>query len=76
MSPKTTPSEPFDLEVAMLNAGLSIRGLAAEIKVPEQSIRRVRDGEPVHPANAKKIADRFGVEVIDLKPFRGVGDAR
>jgi ribosome-binding protein aMBF1 (putative translation factor) len=57
----------FDLKSARLNAGLSIRGLAREIDVPEQSIRRFEAGDSgLHPSNAKRIADRFGVQVTDL----------
>jgi ribosome-binding protein aMBF1 (putative translation factor) len=61
----------FDLKTARLNAGLSIRGLAREIDVPEQSIRRFEAGDGgLHPANAKRIADRFGVQVTDLLPVK------
>jgi ribosome-binding protein aMBF1 (putative translation factor) len=61
----------FDLKTARLNAGLSIRGLAREIDVPEQSIRRFEAGDSgLHPANAKRIADRFGVQVTDLLPIK------
>jgi ribosome-binding protein aMBF1 (putative translation factor) len=61
----------FDLKTARLNAGLSIRGLAREIDVPEQSIRRFEAGDSgLHPANAKRIADRFGVQVTDLLPVK------
>jgi ribosome-binding protein aMBF1 (putative translation factor) len=63
----------FDLKTARLNAGLSIRGLAREIDVPEQSIRRFEAGDSgLHPANAKRIADRFGVQVTDLLPVKDV----
>lgn len=59
----------FDLKTARLNAGLSIRGLAREVDVPEQSIRRFESGDGgLHPANAKRIADHFGIKVTDLMP--------
>lgn len=59
----------FDLTAARLNAGKSIRGLAKEIGVAEQTVRRLEDGESVHPANAKKVADYFGVLVTDIMPI-------
>jgi ribosome-binding protein aMBF1 (putative translation factor) len=60
----------FDLTKARLNEGLSIRGLAKEVNVPEHSIRRYESGEGgLHPGNAKRIADRFGVKVTDLLPL-------
>ena len=59
----------FDLTEARLNAGLSIRGLADELDVGQHSIRALERGDGrVHPATAKKIADRFGVQVTDLMP--------
>jgi ribosome-binding protein aMBF1 (putative translation factor) len=58
----------FDLTSARLNAGLSMRGLADAVDVAEQTIRRLEDGEGVHPANAKKVADYFGIKVTDLLP--------
>jgi ribosome-binding protein aMBF1 (putative translation factor) len=60
----------FNLTTARLNAGYSIRGLARELKVPEASIRRLESGEGVAPSTAKKIADYFGVKVMDLPSFR------
>lgn len=58
----------FDLTAARLNAGFSIRSLADQIGVPEASIRRLENGEGVHPARAKVVADHFGVRVTDLLP--------
>lgn len=60
---------PDELAAARLNAGYSIRSLARHLDVPEQSIRRLEDGERIHPANAKKVADFFGVRVTDLMPI-------
>lgn len=56
----------FDLKADRLNAGFSIRGLAREIDVPEQTIRRVEAGLGAEPANLKKIADYFGTTVVDV----------
>lgn len=65
----------FDLTTVRLNAGYSIKSLARELDIHEHAIRRLEAGEGVHPATAKKIADRFGVQVTDLMPVDdGNGD--
>lgn len=61
-------TERFVLSTARLNDGHSIRSLAAELGISEQSIRRLESGEGVHPASAKKVADHFKVQVTDLLP--------
>jgi transcriptional regulator with XRE-family HTH domain len=65
-------TENFDLRSARLNAGFTIRGLAREIGIAEQTLRRLEGGEGAHPASAKKVADFFGVQVTDLMPFEDV----
>jgi transcriptional regulator with XRE-family HTH domain len=60
---------PEDLQRERLNRGLSLRAAAAEIGVREQTIRRLEGGERVHPANAKKVADFYGVTVVDIMPI-------
>lgn len=65
----------MNLTEARLNAGHSIRGLAAHLDVPEQSIRRLEEGKGVTPANAKKVADYFGLKVTDLLPVDGADTA-
>jgi transcriptional regulator with XRE-family HTH domain len=62
----TSPS--FVLRSARLNRGLSIRQAAHAIGVAQQTFRRLEEGEPIHPASAKKVADFFGVQVTDLMP--------
>lgn len=57
----------IDLKTMRLNEGYSIKALARELDVHEHAIRRLERGEGgVHPATAKKIADRFDVQVTDL----------
>ena len=58
-----------DLRAARLNAGLSLRQAAEVLGVPEQSIRRLEADLGVTPANAKKIADYYGIQVTDLAAF-------
>lgn len=58
--------QPFDLERARLNRGLSQRALALELDVGTETIRRLERGLGVRPANAKKVADFFDVQVTDL----------
>lgn len=60
-----------DLRIARLNRGLSLRQAADVIGVPEQSIRRLEADLGVHPGNAKKVADYYGVLVTDLAAFEG-----
>lgn len=63
-------SEVFDLRSARLNRGLSVKVAAAEIGVHAATLRRLEDGVGIpHPANAKKIADFFGIQVTDLIPL-------
>jgi len=59
----------MDLATERLNRGMSIRGLARELEIPEQSIRRLEAGMGVQPATAKKVADFYGVRVTDLPVF-------
>lgn len=62
-------SDRFDLEEARVNAGHSLRSLADALSIAPATIQRLEAGETVHPANAKKIADFFGVKVTDLMPL-------
>ncbi len=54
------------LRAGYVEAGLSRRQFAASIEVPEQTIRRLESGRGISPANAKRIADHFGVRVADV----------
>lgn len=65
-------TERFDLAAARLNKGLSQRALADECNVGVETIRRLELGHGAFPANAKKVADYFDVQVTDLMP---VGEA-
>lgn len=61
----------FDLRAARLNAGLSQRALAQKVDVPKNTIAALENGEGTyrpHPANAKRIADYFDIQVTDLMP--------
>lgn len=59
----------LDLRAKYLREGKSRNGLALEIQVPEQSLRRYERGEGVHPRNAVPIAKYLGVDVTDLPQF-------
>jgi DNA-binding XRE family transcriptional regulator len=61
-------NDDFDITAARMNAGYTIRGLAREIGIAEQSLRRLEGGEGVYPGTAKKVADYFGVQVTDIMP--------
>lgn len=62
-------SDRFDLATARLNAGLTQRDLAELTGVPYPTIQRLEAGLGARPANAKRIADFFGVLVTDLLPL-------
>lgn len=57
-----------ELRIARINRGISIRGLARELGVPEQSIRRLEGGIGISLPYAKKIADWHEVQVTDILP--------
>lgn len=62
-----SPRLPFDLRTERLNRGYSRKGLAQEIGVHREVLRRLELGTGgITPANAKRIADFFGVTVMDL----------
>lgn len=61
----------FDPVRARLDMGLTQRGAADAAEVPFQTIQRIEAGLGAHPANAKKIADFYGVKVTDLPAFAG-----
>lgn len=64
------------IRIARMNKGRSIRGLARELEIPEQSIRRLEAGLGIRLDRAKKLADFFEVQVTDLAPFNGeLGEA-
>lgn len=60
-----------DLRIRRLNRGVSIRGLARELSIPEQSIRRIESGEGIRLDRAAKFAEWHGVQVVDLPAFSG-----
>lgn len=59
-----------DLVQERLNRGYSRRQLAAEIKVPENTLKRIEEGMPIRPAAAKKVADFYGYKVTEIMPVR------
>jgi len=61
-------SPSFDVKAARVNDGLTQRELAAECEVSLTVIQRLEAGTPVTPRTAKRVADRFGVQVLDLLP--------
>lgn len=61
---------PTEMREHRLNAGLSASAAAREISVPKRLILDLENGVDVrpHPANAKRLADFYGVKVTDLWP--------
>lgn len=62
-------SDRFNLRAARINRGWSQEDLAGETGVSVDTIQRLEAGKGARPANAKKIADVFGVQVTDLMPI-------
>ncbi len=54
-----------------VEAGKSRRRFAQDIGVAEQVIRRLENGRGISPANAKLVADHFGVRVADVQALAG-----
>lgn len=61
-------TDRFNVVQARLNAGLTQRQLSIQTGVPYASVQRLEAGLGLRPANAKRIADFFGVRVTDLLP--------
>lgn len=61
-------TEPFDLRRERINAGLSLKGFARRLQVPEGTLRRLEAGLPVRPESVKPVADFFDVDVLDVAP--------
>lgn len=61
-------TDRFNLTVARIEAGYSKRSLADELGISRGTLATLESGGTVHPANAKKVADKFGVLVTDLMP--------
>lgn len=75
MKPDASPVPPtgshFDLRRARFNAGLSLTALSEATGVHRETLRLIESGEgaPVlghNPATLKRIADHFGVTVLDI----------
>jgi transcriptional regulator with XRE-family HTH domain len=63
------PRPVFDLREARLNAGLSYTALSEATGVHRETLRLLEDpnsGVTHNPARVKKVADYFGVTVVDI----------
>lgn len=58
----------INLKKERLNRGLSLNGMADEIKISRNTLKRAEEGKTVHPASALKIAEFVGVQVTDILP--------
>lgn len=64
----TTKTRRFDVATARVNAGYGVRGFARKLGLHEATLRRIEEGLPVRPENAKLVADFFDIKVTDLMP--------
>lgn len=60
----------FALRSERVNLGLSQRALAEMCGVSLTTVQRLEAGRSATPANAKKVADFFDVQVTDLMPVK------
>jgi transcriptional regulator with XRE-family HTH domain len=58
----------LDMRKERINRGYSLRALSRELGVPEQTIRRAEQGQTPSVANARKLAEFYGVKVTDIWP--------
>jgi transcriptional regulator with XRE-family HTH domain len=65
----------FDLRTERLNQGLTVKGLALALGLHHDTVRKIEDGEPVHPGSAKVVADHFGISVVALLGLDENGEA-
>jgi DNA-binding XRE family transcriptional regulator len=59
----------MNITAERLNRGLTVNQAAAAIGIARGTLVALEEGDRIHPANAKKIADFFGCKVTDLPPF-------
>lgn len=70
LDPTLVYLDPFLVERALLNAGLSRKGLAQETGQALNTFNRIYDREGLRPHSAQLIAKRLGHPVVDLlAPF-------
>jgi transcriptional regulator with XRE-family HTH domain len=69
----TAETEPEPVPLAALRAryGLSVYALAQRAKVAPQKVYRAEEGRAIHPRDAKRLADFFGIRVTDFYPRDG-----
>jgi transcriptional regulator with XRE-family HTH domain len=60
----------IDLRSERQNRGLTLREAAKEMDVDFTALQRAERGARPYPANAKKIADFYGVSVTDIWPAK------
>ena len=58
------------LKAERLNRGLSIKQAPEKMGVAAPTLGRAEDGEGIHPNNALKIADFYGLKVTDIWPVK------
>lgn len=66
---------PEQMRTNRINRGFSIRALARELQMPEQTVRAAEKGETPSIANAHKLAGFHGVKVTDIWPTETWGRA-
>lgn len=57
----------MNLHARRVNAGLTVADAARRIGVDHRTLKKAEAGEPVQPPQAKRIAEFWGLEAIDLE---------
>jgi transcriptional regulator with XRE-family HTH domain len=64
-------AEPVPLRALRDRRGLTVYELAQRAKVPPQKVYRAEEGRAIHPRDAKRLADFYGIRVTDFYPRDG-----
>lgn len=61
---------PTNLTALRLNRGLSLTQAASDIGIARRTLERAELGIGIHPASAKKVADYYGLTVMQIWPVK------
>lgn len=61
-------TKTFDIRRERILRGYSLRRLAQELGISDNTLRRLEEHEIVRPETAKVVADFFEVTVLDVAP--------
>lgn len=62
----------MNLTAERLNRGLSLTAAARAMGVHRKTLTALESGARAHPESAKKVADFYGCQVVDVMPVEDV----